>query len=165
MSRKHVRWLYGQLPELVAGGVVEAETADRIRAHYGAEPAASGRRIALTVCSILGSVLIGAGLILLLAHNWRGLPRPIRTVLAVAPLLMSQALALWVLATGRCSAAWREGVGTFLTLAVGAAIALIGQTYHIPGDPGRFLLVWMLLALPVIYLLNAGLPVRARALA
>jgi hypothetical protein len=36
---------------------------------------------------------------------------------------------------------WREGTATFLVFAVGAAIALIGQTYHLPGDLGSFLLI------------------------
>ena len=45
-----------------------------------------------------------------------------------------------------------------MSLAIGASIALVGQTYHIPGDPGAFLLTWMLLALPLVYLLEASAP-------
>ncbi|MDA1044799.1 MAG: hypothetical protein O3C57_06195, partial [Verrucomicrobia bacterium] len=33
--------------------------------------------------------------------------------------------------------------------------ALIGQTYHIPGDLGGFLLVWACLILPVVYLMRS----------
>jgi len=56
------------------------------------------------------------------------------------------------------SLAWREGTAAFLVIAVGAAIALISQTYHLPGDLGNFLLIWMLLILPLMYLMNVSLP-------
>jgi uncharacterized membrane protein len=158
MSKKSVQWLYGELPLLVANGVVPAGIADRLREHYGAVERRSGRRIALTVCSILGALLIGSGVILLLAHNWTQLSRPARTVLALAPLLATQALAVFGIYTGKRSAAWRESVAIFLSLAVGASISLIGQTYHIPGDPGAFMMTWMLLIAPLIYLLGATAP-------
>ena len=158
MNRRAVRWLLEELPGLVRGGVLTPEAADRLRQHYGAAAGPSGRRIALTVCSILGAALVGAGVILLLAHNWEELPRSARTVIALAPLAAAQALALWTLAAGRSSAGWREGAATFLTLAIAAAIALVAQTYNIPGDSGTFTLTWMLLTLPVAYLLNATVP-------
>jgi len=158
MNKKCLRWLYGELPELVSRAVISAETAEGIRRHYGEIDSGSGRRVALTVCSVLGALLIGAGIILLLAHNWEDLARPVRTILAVAPLVVSQALGIWILWTGKTSSAWREGVGLAIALAVAAAIALVGQTYHVPGDLGHFLLAWMLLTLPVVYLLGSALP-------
>jgi len=158
MGKRHVRWLYAQLPELVSKGILTDAAADGLRAHYGDAGEPSGRRVALLICSILGSLLIGSGIILLLAHNWEALSRPMRTVIAVAPLVAAQALAIWGEATGRRGVAWREGVGLFLCLAVAASIALVGQTYHIPGNLGSFLLTWSILLLPVIYLLHATAP-------
>jgi uncharacterized membrane protein len=158
MNRKAIKWLYGELPDLVGRGVVPGETAAKIRDYYGEAETHAGRKIALTVCSILGAVLIGAGVILLLAHNWDELSRPLRTALALAPLAASQAAGVWLLASGRRSAAWREGTAAFMALAVGASIALVAQTYNMPGDSGSFVLTWMLLLLPVIYLLDAAVP-------
>lgn len=158
MSRKHIKWLASELPGLVGAGVISEETADKLRGHYGEVDPNSGRRIALTICSILGSLLIGAGIILLLAHNWRELSRLTRTILSIAPLAISQVIALWVVWSGKDSSAWREGVATFLTLAIGASISLVAQTYHIHGDLGSFLLTWSVLSLPLVYLLNASLP-------
>ena len=158
MNKRYLRWLYGELPELVSRAVISAEAAGKIRDHYGETESGSGRRMALTVCSVLGALLIGAGVILLLAHNWEDLGRPIRTILALAPLGVCQALAGWVLWKDKRSAAWREGVGLGLTLSIAAAIALVGQTYHVPGDLGHFLMAWMLLTLPVVYLLDSAVP-------
>lgn len=158
MNKRYLRWLYGELPDLVTRAVISADAANKIRDHYGEIESGAGRRIALTICSILGATLIGAGIILLLAHNWEDLSRPIRTVLALAPMVVCQALAFWILWTDKESAAWREGIGIALTLSIAAAIALVGQTYHVPGDLGHFLMAWMLLTLPVIYLLNSVVP-------
>jgi len=41
---------------------------------------------------------------------------------------------------------------------VGASIALICQTYNVPGDAGTFTLTWMLLIVPLVYFMQASLP-------
>jgi uncharacterized membrane protein len=156
LNRKALRWLYGELPELVAKGVLTPDAAQGIKIHYGdiGEGIGAGR-IATIVMAIVGALLVGGGVILLLAHNWVDLSRPTRTVLSFAPLLVAQALAFYTLWTER-GTAWREGVGIGLAAAVAASIALVGQTYHIYGELGSFLFVWMLLILPTIYFLNSS---------
>lgn len=158
MDRRHVTWLNEELPALVESGVLSPEAAARLRTHYAIAAPAQGRAWALAAFGILGAILIGAGVILLLAHNWDSLSREARTVVAFAPLVIAQALAGWVLWTGRQGTAWREGAGAAWALAVGATIALVGQTYHLPGDFAGFMLSWLLLGLPVVYLLQATTP-------
>jgi uncharacterized membrane protein len=160
MSQKQIRWLRGELPTLLNEGVVDGATAERLRQHYEAA-AGKSRNWALTVFGLLGGTLVGLGIILLLAHNWADMSRAVRTALAFSPLLLSQLLAGWLLRSGKESVAWREGVGAFWMLSVGTAIALVAQTYHIPGDAGRFALTWMLLSLPIVFLLNATGPALA----
>lgn len=159
MDKRTIRWLYQELPTLVSSGIVPAEVADRIRKHYG-EPDAqgSGRHWLITLFAIIGAALIGGGIILLLAHNWEELSRPMRAAISLAPLLITQTLAAWVLLERNESTAWREGVGTSLTLAIGSSIALIAQTYNLGGTFPDFMFAWTLLALPVAYLLRATLP-------
>jgi len=152
---RHVRWLYDELETLVEEGVIDAQAAQRLRAHYGEPPAGPLRRAAVVIFAILGALLIGAGIVLLLAHNWEELSRPLRAVIAIAPLLVVQVLGGWVLLRRNSSAGWREGTATALCAAVIIAIALIGQTYHIPGDLGRLLLTWSLLIIPAVYLLDS----------
>jgi len=157
MSQKHIRWLLGELDSLVSGGVLEASSAGRLREHYEAlkEPPKRLRELFFVV---LGAVLIGGGVILLLAHNWSDLSRPVRTIIAFLPLVLMQGLTIFGLRTGRNSLAGREGVGIGLMLAVAVALALVGQTYHVPYDLGPFLLRWMILTLPILYVLRATLP-------
>jgi hypothetical protein len=150
-----VRWLYTQLPELVAAGVLTEDTAGRIRAHYGEVPSPARGRLALTLVSVLGAGLIGLGIVLLIARNWDTLDRATRVFLAMTPLAVGHCLGAWVLVRRATSAAWREGVATYIPLASAAAIALVSQTYHIAGDLAAFHLTWSLLALPLIYLFRS----------
>ena len=158
MNKRYVRWLDGELPALVSRGILTDRNADEIRQYYQAAPGQAAWRTGLLVCGILGAVLIGLGIILLLAHNWYLLSRAARTVLALAPLLAAQFLAAWVLLRRADSTAWREGIATFLMLMVAASMALVHQTYHIPADTGEFTLAWMLLSIPLVYLFQATLP-------
>lgn len=109
VSKRHVQWLYEQLPTLVRDGILPAESAERLRKHYGEVEPGGGRRAALLILGILGAALIGAGVILLVAHNWDDLSRSARVALAFAPLVTAIALAGWVLLKRRESAPWCEG--------------------------------------------------------
>lgn len=156
----HITWLQGELAGWVKEGVIDSEAAERLRQRYASvEPAASrAQRWALILFGILGAVLIGGGIILLLAHNWDEMSRPVRVIVSYTPLVIAQALTFWVLWSGRESRAWRESLGALLALLVGACIALISQTYNMGGQFADFMLAWTLLSLPVAYLLRATLP-------
>ena len=73
-----LRWLYGELPGLVEARVLDDATALRLRQHYGElQPPRSSQRVLLGLFGLLGTLLIGGGIILLLAYNWEGMSRPI----------------------------------------------------------------------------------------
>jgi len=156
MSNRSIRWLLAELPGLVSDGVLDEEVADRLRKRYPEPASLSGSRLAIIICAVFGALLIGSGIILLLAHNWEHLGRPARTVIAILPLLISQGLAGWVLVRRGESTAWREGSATMLALALAAAIALVDQTYHTGDDLESFLWRWSLLLAPLPWLLNSS---------
>lgn len=158
MNKKAVEWLYQQLPELVAKGVIPAESADLIRKYYGPNDASAPGRNALTVFSIIGAILVGLGIILILAHNWDQLDRGVRLFIAVGMLLAAQVLAGVTIWRNKEHSVWTEAVAVFLMLMLGASIALVGQTYHIVDDVGAYLLTWMLLSFPIMYLMQATAP-------
>jgi len=78
MNKKGVRWLYGELPQLVEQGVLTSDAAERLRGHYGEAEPLRPARLAVVVFGVFGALLIGAGIILMLAHNWEELSRPVR---------------------------------------------------------------------------------------
>ena len=144
------------LPELVQANIISSETADKIALYYKAKKEKSPNRIFIAF-GILGALLIGSGIILILAHNWDHLSTGIKTVLAFLPLLVAQGFGLLVILKKQNNTAWIESTGTFWYFAIAIAISLISQIYNIEGSMSGFLLAWMLLALPVIYLLRSSL--------
>jgi uncharacterized membrane protein len=152
MSDQRIQWLLGELSGLVDRGVLSQESASALRRHYGGGEPRGERSLGLILLAVLGSLLIGAGVILLIAHNWTDLSRPIRTALSFLPLASCLGWAGWRFAAGRRGAGERESLSVLWSMAVAASIALVGQTYHIPGDLRQFLLTWVLLCLPALYL-------------
>lgn len=158
MGSKNIKWLYSELPKLLSDGVIPQDSIPKIKAYYGEPDESNWLKILLGIFGTLGAVLIGSGIILLFARNWSDLSIPLRTILSLAPLLIAQVLCCWVLITRKSSIAWSESSTAFLSLAVGAAISLISQTYNISGDFDTFILTWMLLILPLVYIFNAAIP-------
>ena len=156
----HRAWLTSELPTLVRDGVIDSTTAERLRARYESSSAGSSATSAVPnravlVFAVLGAGLIGAGIMLLVAHNWDELSRPIRALICLLLLALAQASAAFALIRRERSAAWREGASVFLVASLGAALSLVSQTYHAQGEISDLVLGWIALALPVIYLLEA----------
>jgi len=97
------------IPELVKAGVISAETADKIRAFYQEKEGQSNHRLFI-VFGILGAILVGLGMVLIIAHNWDELSRMTKTGLAFLPLLLGQGLCGYALLSKQESVAWRESV-------------------------------------------------------
>ena len=151
-----MRWLRGQLPTLVSAGVITPDASEAIEQHYAAEDSRS-RNIGIVLLAIVGSALVAAGIILLIAHNWDELSRPTRTVIAFLPLIVAQAVAVFVLLRRDESQASRESVAIFEVAAVATAISLVSQTYQIQGTFADFMFLWLLLSLPIVYLFRTTL--------
>jgi uncharacterized membrane protein len=142
-----------ELTVLQSEGVLASETAEAISSYYQSRTR-SGPHWAFLAFAVMGALLIGSGIILLIGHNWEDFSRPVRAALSLCPLILGAALSATALLRGG-GAAWRESAGLFHSLAVGASIALVGQTYHLPGNAPSFLLTWALLVMPLIFVLDA----------
>ena len=95
-NQKAIRWLYQQLPSLIEKGVIQDETAEKIRQHFGDVDEKPDYNIAFLVAGILGAVLIGGGIILIFAYNWENLSKSWRTVLSFLPLIIAQVIYAYV---------------------------------------------------------------------
>ena len=162
-NRRAIRWLQGELPALVSSGAISAENARAIERYYEAN-AAPARNVAFVLLATIGSALIAAGVVLLIAHNWDEFSRPVRSVFAFIPLIASQLLTAFVLLHRDGSKPWRESAAIFNVAGIATAISLVSQTYQIHGSLANFILVWLLLGLPLIYLLRTTFGAVAYAL-
>ncbi|WP_420427455.1 DUF2157 domain-containing protein [Algiphilus sp.] len=147
-------WLQQELPQMQAEGVIDAEVAERLRA-YCAAHSPSPRRWIWPLLGALGALLVGFGVVLLLAHNWDGLSRGMRILIAFTPLAVGQVACVWALVRAPFAEPWREAAGAFTALAFAAALALVGQIYHLGGELDRYLLSCALVAIPLAYVLRA----------
>ena len=144
-----------QINELLENNIITPEVARDITNYFqNKQQAASKLPI---IFGIFGALLGGLGIILLIGHNWDDFTTTTKTILAFIPLVIGQLASGYTLLKKPESIAWRESSGAFLFCGVGASIALISQIYHIPGNFNNFILTWMLLCLPLVYLLKSSL--------
>ena len=144
-----------ELPELVQAQVITEDTAQRIKDYYQNQPSQSANRLFI-VFGILGSLLIGMGIVLILAHNWDDLSKVVKLTVGFLPLLIGQGATAYVLLKKPEARAWREATATFLFFAIAISISIVSQVYNIEGDLGGFLFIWMCLALPIAYILRSN---------
>jgi uncharacterized membrane protein len=145
-----------ELQELLKANVVTEETAEKIRHYFNEKKQGNQNRLS-SVFGILGAILVGLGIILVFAHNWDTLSRLTKIVLSFLPLITGQLFCGYSLLKKSESPAWRESSGVILFFPVGSSISLIAQVYNIPGDLNSFLMTWMLLCLPLVYLLKSSI--------
>src|SRR5580692_8335732 len=120
MSReKEINWLYEELPKLVQQGVLSEEVAENLRKHYGVPDKSRSRNLIFIISGILGSVLIGLGIILLFAYNWDEFSRTTRTIITFLPLIAAELIFGYAYFRKRDSIAWMEGTAGFLFLMAG----------------------------------------------
>lgn len=142
-----------ELQNLIENEVISVEIADKIEAYYQSKSPQKGNKL-LTIFAILGSLLVGLGIILILAHNWDDFPKVLKTILAFIPLVIGQIIVGFTLLKKK-SKTWLESSGVFLFFAIGSSISLISQIYNIPGSLHTFLLSWVFLCIPLIYILKS----------
>ena len=150
--------IISDLHELVDANVITSETAQQIVGYYKKKqeklPTAKNRQ--LLFFGIVGAFLVGIGLLFIIANQWEELPRSVKTICAFLLLIIPQLLCLYAVLKKADSLVWRESTALILFFAVGASISLISQIYHINGETSIFILTWMLLTAPLIYILDSS---------
>jgi uncharacterized membrane protein len=148
--------LIKDIPELLNAEIITQETADKIQNYYKHKKSTSTNRLFIAF-GILGAILIGLGIILIVAHNWDELSRVTKTLFAFLPLVVGQVFCVYTIIKKQESEAWKESSSAFLFFSVGASISLVSQIYNIPGNLSSYLLIWMLLCLPLVYVMKSSI--------
>ena len=95
-----------ELSELVQNHFISQEVADKIKAYNEHKQNDVPNRL-FTVFGVLGSALIGMGIILIVAHNWDNFSKVIKTFFAFLPLIIGQAAVGYSIIKSR-SSPWKE---------------------------------------------------------
>jgi len=140
---------HSEIKKLQADGFITSEQCSQIIERYGLKE--DGGRF-LAIISTIGSVLVAAGIILLVSAHWDEIPRAVKIALGLLLMLGAHGGALWVGGEGRGYHKTEEalhllGSGLFL-----ANIALVGQIYNLSSHPPNAILIWLagIVALPWI---------------
>jgi uncharacterized membrane protein len=136
-ERAYRERLQADLARWQAEGLLPPKSADAIRATL--RPVPEGITIA-TVVAIVGGLLIAAAFLAFIAANWTVIARPLRFAILLAGIVGAYgAGALFDRAERTHLADLSAGVGSII---FGAAIALVGQMYHLGDDFAGGLLLW-----------------------
>ena len=143
------------LKELVDQALISEQQATDIADYYEIKQANQPNRLSL-IMGILGAIFIGLAIILILAHNWDQFSRTIRVVFAFFPLLLAQIFLLYTLLKKSDYIIWREISGILLFFSFAATVFITSQIYNISDPYGYFYLTWVVLTVPLIYILRSS---------
>jgi uncharacterized membrane protein len=126
-----------------SAGLVDAATAERVRAFEAAETQPAKQRWQVLVALILGGILLAAGVLLFVAAHWDEVSPLSRLALVVGALAALHLSAIAASERFRAMATVLHGVGT---VAAGGAIALVGQIFNMQEHWPTAVLMWALCA-------------------
>jgi uncharacterized membrane protein len=141
------RQLESSLSDWQSAGIITADQAAAIRTRnavstpVGVATDESGKDRLVSVISIIGAVVLGLGVILLVAANWDGIEPAQRVVLLTVSMFGTYFLG-WKLHSAGDHPQIATAILLVGTLIFGASIFLIGQTYNVQAhDPTAFLVL------------------------
>ena len=145
-------WTSADLITDEQAAAIEAYHHDR---HAGEERTRGfGRMVA--VASTLGAVLVGAGILLIVASNWASYARSVQILIAMAAFVVLEGVGYLVRyrtdyhRTG-------EAILFIGAVAYGGAIFLVGQVYNRPLDDPNLFVYWLVPMLPLAYVVRSRL--------
>jgi uncharacterized membrane protein len=136
-ERAYRQRLEADLARWHADGVIAPGVREAIRRALG--PLPKSVSIA-TVVGLVGGLLIAAAFLAFIAANWTEIARPLRFAILLAGIVGAHALGAFFSQTGRTFLA--DSGAAVGSIIFGAAIALVGQMYHIGGDFAGGMFLW-----------------------
>lgn len=138
-------------------GLISADQRMHILERYAwqrrIEARAGSSRLIATI-TILGSILIGVGVLLFIAANWAAIPKAVKLLMIFGILIGTYGTG-YFLRFGKGSYPKLGAALIFLgTIMFGAAIFLIAQIYHISAHYPNGVLIWGVGILPLVYVLR-----------
>jgi uncharacterized membrane protein len=113
---------------------------------------AQGRLV--TGLSIVGSVLVGLGVILFFAANWGAIDRWPKVGIVIAAIIAAHGLGYYL----RYHRGYRRVGSAMVLLACliyGAGVHLVGQAYNVDVNDPRLMLFWFLGVFPLVYIVRS----------
>ncbi|MCO5234352.1 MAG: DUF2157 domain-containing protein [Chitinophagales bacterium] len=139
------------IKELLEQGIITEDVAKNIDSYYKSR-SNKYSNLLFVIFSIIGAVLVGLGVVLLVAHNWDEMSRLVQTLIAFGIVIIGQIFSIYGYLKKKV---WTEAAIAFLVISIGTCIALIGQIYNVLGNENQFIFIWMILVMPMMFLLKS----------
>jgi len=144
--------LHREMKQWLMEGLISPETEAILRQRY---PVA--KKSMTQTLAVLGSILLGIGVILFFAANWDAMPRTLKVAVVVLSFTLSYVAGYYL----RYIKGTYPKVGYALiclgSILYGSSIWLIAQIFHLPAEAGTGFFLWYLGVIPIAYLFNSSL--------
>ena len=147
------------ITELLENNVINEEIAENIQNYYNnktknlnSEESIMKNNFFFNIISVFGSVLLGLGIIILLAFNWSGFTKNIKTIVSLAPLVITQIIIVFYIIKDKYKDGAKNSLDILLFFTTASSLALISNTYHISGEKDMFFLIWFIITLMYTYI-------------
>lgn len=146
-----------EIESWVEKGLVNPEQRDKIISHYSTvsevrTKAGSGKLI--SVVSVLGSILVGLGMILFVASNWHVIPKIGKLAILFSAMLSTYSAGYFMRYVRQNYAKVGASLIFLGTIVFGANIYLIAQIFNISVHYPNGELLWVIGTLPLAYVLR-----------
>lgn len=146
----HKPWLRAEIAQWLREGLISDEQARRLYERYPDTAVMRHERPrARSVFASLGAMMLGLGIILLMAYNWEAMHRYSKLAVIFGGFALSHLAALALRSQPRLS----QALHLLGTMIFGAALWLIAQIYHIDRHYPDAFMFWSLAALLMAWLL------------
>ncbi len=150
--RGWLKKLFREIDIWVEDKIIEPSEADKIKARYSKQ--SEYNKLASSIF-ILGSILVGLGIILFIASNWQQLGKTIKVALIFSLILGFNLLGYYFRFEKKNFPKLGEALLFLGAICFGAGIWLIAQIFQISYNYANGLLFWILGILPIIFLLRS----------
>jgi hypothetical protein len=163
MTKEHLTWLANEVPLWVKSEIITSEQSNRILSQYALDEETNEPRAAETwspgivALSVLGALMIGGGLLLILAYQWPYFSLFWKQVMSFLPIVVGFGVFVYAYVQRLGSIAWREGASGFFMVMVAASLGLVIQTFQLESKQLDLILIWLIASLPIIYVANSSL--------
>ncbi|MEI6788167.1 MAG: DUF2157 domain-containing protein, partial [bacterium] len=89
-----LEWLRGEIQSWLTDGLISRDQAESLQARYPVDR--NGRSWGMIIFSCLGAVIIGLGVILLLAYNWHAIPKFAKLGIILGAVAVTHLTGLWL---------------------------------------------------------------------
>ncbi|MCX7923797.1 MAG: DUF2157 domain-containing protein [Clostridia bacterium] len=157
VSRQWISWLHSEIDLWKQEGIISEEQSSDILKRYAqpevnirAEDRKSSKFIAMI--SILGSILLGVGVILFFAHNWKFISIPVKLGIIFGLITATYMVGYWMAFEKKIYTGAGKALIFLGVLFFGAGIWLIAQIFNINAHYPNGMLYWSLGGLLVAYI-------------